>query len=184
MNQNGYDNEKFLMEQLKSGSEHAYAHLFGKYHRELCNYMTAISGNTRLAEDLAQQAFIKLWDKRQQLSIKENHLKSYLFRIAYNLFIDTQRKRQKEYALLEILKQEAYLELAETDSSLFEERLKLVEAEIENLPDQCRKVFLMGKKEGLKYREISEKLQISVKTVEVHMAKALKRLRAQLSLFF
>ena len=85
---------------------------------------------------------------------------------------------------MENLKQQAYLELVETDAVLFEERLKKVEEEIENLPEQCKKVFIMNKKEGLKYKEISEKLHISIKTVEVHMTKALKRLRAQLTIFF
>tara|TARA_R110000744_G_scaffold111486_1_gene209736 strand:+ start:59 stop:262 length:204 start_codon:yes stop_codon:yes gene_type:complete len=55
--------------------------------------------------------------------------------------------------------------------------------EIENLPDQCKKVFILSKREGLKYREISERLHISIKTVEVHMSKALKRLRTQLTVF-
>ena len=72
----------------------------------------------------------------------------------------------------------------DTDASLFEEKLKMVEQEIENLPEQCKKVFIMSKKEGLKYQEISDRLHISIKTVEVHMAKALKRLRAQLTIFF
>ena len=74
--------------------------------------------------------------------------------------------------------------MTDADTSLFEERLKKVEKEIDNLPEQCKKVFIMSKREGLKYREISEQLHISIKTVEVHMAKAMKRLRAQLTIFF
>ena len=85
--------------------------------------------------------------------------------------------------MLENLKQEAYLDIAEADTSLFEERLRKVEKEIDNLPEKCKKVFIMNKKEGLKYKEISEQLHISIKTVEVHMAKAMKRLRAQLTSF-
>lgn len=184
MDQKGYHNEKYLVEQLRKGSEEAYGHLFKQYHRELCNYIAAISGDMRIPEDIVQQAFIKLWSNREKLFIQENSLKKYLFKIAYNLFLDSKRKEKKEFQLLESLKQEAYLGLMETDTSLFEERLKKVEAEIENLPEQCKMVFILSKKEGLKYKEISEKLHISIKTVEVHMAKALKRLKAQLSLFF
>jgi len=145
--------------------------------------MTAISGNPRIAEDIAQQTFIKIWENRKKLSVSKDKLKRYLFKVAYNLFIDSQRKKKKEFELLENLKQEAYLELVDADTSLFEERLKKVEMEIDNLPEQCKKVFIMSKKEGLKYREISEQLHISIKTVEVHMAKAMKRLRAQLTSF-
>jgi len=145
--------------------------------------MTAISGNPKIAEDIAQQTFIKIWENRKKLSVSKDKLKRYLFKVAYNLFIDSQRKKKKEFELLENLKQEAYLELVDADTSLFEERLKKVEMEIDNLPEQCKKVFIMSKKEGLKYREISEQLHISIKTVEVHMAKAMKRLRAQLTSF-
>ncbi|MGB3145955.1 MAG: sigma factor-like helix-turn-helix DNA-binding protein, partial [Maribacter sp.] len=94
------------------------------------------------------------------------------------------RQESKKFKLLENLKENAYSEVLKVDYSEFEERLKIVEAEIENLPDQCKRVFLMGKREGLRYKEISEILHISIKTVEVHMSKALRRLRTQLSSFF
>ena len=183
MDQKSFINESYLIEQLKKGCTDAYGHLFKLYHKELCNYMTAITGNPKVAEDIAQQTYIKIWDNRQKLFVSKNKLKRYLFKVAYNLFIDSQRKKKKEFELLENLKQEAYLDMADADTSLFEERLKKVEKEIDNLPEQCKKVFIMSKREGLKYREISEQLHISIKTVEVHMAKAMKRLRAQLSIF-
>ncbi|MDF0709027.1 RNA polymerase sigma factor [Flagellimonas okinawensis] len=183
MDQNSFDNEPYLIEQLRKGGQDAFAHLFQLYHRELCNYMTAISGDPKISEDIAQQTFIKIWDNRTKLQVEDSKLKRYVFKIAYNLFIDTQRKRKKESQLLDNLKQQAYLEMVEADSSLFEERLKKVEREIDNLPEQCKKVFIMSKREGLKYREISEQLHISIKTVEVHMARAMKRLRAQLTSF-
>ncbi|THV59477.1 RNA polymerase sigma-70 factor [Flagellimonas alvinocaridis] len=184
MDQKKYRDEHLLVEQLKEGCQEAYGYLFGIYHRELCNYMTVVSGSTRVAEDIAQQTFIRLWDNRERLVVQENKLKHYIFKIAYHLFIDSKRKKKKEFELLESLKQEAYLEVADADASLFEERLKRVETEIENLPEQCKRVFIMSKKEGLKYQEISERLHISIKTVEVHIGKALKRLRAQLTIFF
>jgi len=183
MDQKSFTNEPYLIQQLKKGCKDAYGYLFKLYHKELCNYMTAITGNPKLAEDIAQQTFIKIWDKREKLFVAKNKLKGYLFKVAYNLFIDTQRKKEKEFELLEKLKHEAYLDMADTDTSLFEERLKKVEKEIDNLPEQCKKVFIMSKREGLKYKEISEQLHISIKTVEVHMSKAMKRLRAQLSIF-
>ncbi|WP_127139055.1 RNA polymerase sigma factor [Flagellimonas oceanensis] len=183
MNRNSFDNEPYLVEQLKIGRKEAYSHLFQLYHQELCNYMTAISGDPKAAQDIAQQTFIKIWDNRSKLKIGDNKLKRYVFKTAYHLFIDSQRKRNKESQLLESLKQQAYLDMIEVDSSLFEERLQRVEREIENLPEQCKKVFILSKREGLKYKEISEQLHISIKTVEVHMARAMKRLRAQLASF-
>ncbi len=184
MHKNSYNSEKFLIEQLRKGSEDAYGYFFNCYYQELCNYILGVSGDSKLAEEIAQRAFIKMWEKREKLRIRENGLKKYFFKIAYNLFIDSKRNRKKQFKLLEHLKQEVYSNIVEVDASLFEEKLKLVEAEIDKLPEQCKKVFVLGKKEGFKYQEISEQLDISIKTVEVHMSKALKKLRTQLSLFF
>jgi len=183
MDNNSYINEDNLLKGLKEGSEVAYGHLFKMYYKDLCNYILAISGDTMVAEEIAQQAFVKLWDKRDSLSIQGNALKPYFFKMGYNLFIDSKRKEKKKNKLLEDLKQDAYLEVINIDHNQLEHRLKLLDAEIENLPDQCKKVFILGKKEGLKYREISEMLHISIKTVEVHMSKALKKLRTQLTIF-
>ncbi|WP_437368326.1 RNA polymerase sigma factor [Maribacter litoralis] len=183
MDNNNYRNEHLLLKGLKNGSEAAYDYFFKKYYNELCNYLFAICGNTELAEEIAQQSFINFWEKRKKIEIKKNRLKPYFFRMAYNLFIDSKRNENKKSQFLENLKKEAYSEVVELDNVQFEHRLKLVQNEIENLPDQCRKVFLLGKKHGMKYKEISEQLHISVKTVEVHMSKALKRLRTQLTIF-
>lgn len=179
-----YNDENILIKDLKEGSEDAFGYLFRCYHKELCNYLLAISGNSRLADEIAQQAFVKIWEKRKNLHVQENGFKNYFFKIAYNCFIDAKRQESKKFKLLENLKKDAYMEVLKVDYHEFEERLKIVEAEIENLPDQCKRVFIMGKREGLRYKEISEILHISTKTVEVHMSKALKRLRTQLSSFF
>ncbi|MFV0248329.1 MAG: RNA polymerase sigma factor [Tenacibaculum sp.] len=179
---NQKNNEHLLIEQLKKGCHNAYKHFFLLYYKELCNYITAVSGNKRIAEDIAQQTFIKIWDNKDQLFVQENKLKKYIFKIAYHVFIDLKRKKKKEFEFLESLKQEAYLDIVDTNTSLFEEKLTKVKNEIDKLPKQCKKILIMSKVEGLKYKEISDKLQISIKTVEVHMCKALKRLRANLTI--
>ena len=91
MEGNKFDSEIFLIKSLRNGSEEAFTYFFIGYHNELCNYLTAISHDSMLAEELAQQAFIKIWDKKLKLQIKENSLKKYFFKMAYNLFIDTKR---------------------------------------------------------------------------------------------
>lgn len=127
MDRNSFKHEPYLVEQLKKGHKEAYGHLFLLYHKELCNYLTAISGDSKASEEIAQQAFIKIWENRSKLQVGKGKLKRYVFKIAYNVFIDTQRRKKKELQLLESLRQQAYLEIAEVDSSLFEERLKRVE---------------------------------------------------------
>ncbi len=174
-----YNDEQILIDRLKKGDENAYNYLYKIYYSELCTYFNTISGSRDIAEDLVQQAFIKIWKKRNSLVI-ENSLKKYIFKIGYNLFVDLKRKSKKDMLLFDQLRNDAVTEMLEYSNDEYEEKMKILNLEIEKLPTKCKTVFLLGKVNGLKYREISEELNISVKTVERHMTKALKRLRKKL----
>ena len=171
--------EKLLLKHLKNGIQEAYKYLYDTYYSELCTYAAKLCCNDQLAQDIVQQVMIKLWKKRQELSIKDS-LKKYLYKAVYYQFIDNQRRTAKEMNLLDELKQEAILELIEAPQDDFEKKYHSVEVEINKLPTKCKKVFLLGKKEGLKYKEIATKLNISIKTVESHMSLALRKLRKAL----
>jgi RNA polymerase sigma-70 factor (ECF subfamily) len=172
--------EAALILRLKEGNEKAYCELYQLYYSDLCNYASNLCGNDDLAEDIVQHTMIKIWKKGLDLNINIS-LKGYLYKSIYNHFIDLQRKTKKETSKLERLRQEALLDFVELSIEEIESIYKQIDIEIEKLPKQCREVFLLGKKEGLKYREIADKLNISVKTVERHMSIALKKLRKKLN---
>lgn len=178
-----FTNEEILLGQIKVGSREAFAFFFNKYYNSLVNYIFAISKSKTIAEEIAQETFIVIWERRKNLFIHNNYLKAYLFKTAYYKFIDDNRALNKRYRLLEELRNEAYLELIDFDSSLKEDKIKSVNIIIDSLPDRCKQIFLMSKIEGLKYQEISDKLRISVKTVETQISKALKILRSKLGAF-
>jgi RNA polymerase sigma-70 factor (ECF subfamily) len=102
---------------------------------------------------------IKIWKKGLDLNVNTS-LKGYLYKSIYNHFIDLQRKTKKEISKLERLKQEALLDFVEFSIEEIENIYKQIDIEIEKLPTQCREVFLR-KKEGLKYKEIADQLNIS-----------------------
>jgi RNA polymerase sigma-70 factor (family 1) len=172
--------ETTLIFRLKEGNERAYTELYQLYYSDLCNYASNLCGNDDLAEDIVQHTMIKIWKKGLDLNVNTS-LKGYLYKSIYNHFIDLQRKTKKETSKLERLKQEALLDFVEFSIEEIENIYKQIDIEIEKLPKQCREVFLLGKKEGLKYKEIADKLDISVKTVERHMSIALKKLRKKLN---
>ncbi|WP_307810562.1 RNA polymerase sigma factor [Gelidibacter salicanalis] len=171
--------QKKVIEGLKKGDELAYKRLYKLYYFELCTYLNTLCGSKDISKDLSQQAFIKVWKKKDSLSIKYS-LKKYILKIGYNLYQDLQRKNKKDGHLIEQLKYEAINELIEISDDELDKNIALVISEVNKLPEKCKNVFLLAKKDGLKYSEISEELNISIKTVERHMTKALKQLRKSL----
>lgn len=170
------NSEKTLIEGLRKGDEASYKRLYTLFYPELRAYLNTVSGSIEVSKDLSQQVFIKIWKKRASLSINSS-LKNYIFRIGYNLFIDLQRKNKKDLQLLDQLKHDALHEIVDLPNDDLDKKVSLVLSEIDKLPEKCKNVFLLAKKDGLKYSEIAEELNISIKTVERHMTKALRRLR-------
>lgn len=148
--------------------------LFDSLYGSLRKFLYYKSGSMEQAEDLAQESFLILWKKRE--NIDPDKVKSYLFTIANNLFLN-EVKHQK--VVLRFQKQPQRETTAETPQYLMEEeefRKKLLLA-IDNLPEKHRVVFLMNRIDKLTYREIADDLGLSVKAVEKRMHKALSALR-------
>ena len=165
-----------LVIQLRNGQEEAFVFLMDTYYKKLCVYANTLCRDHYLAEDIVQSVFMKIWERRKNL--KENYsIKSYLYQSVYNEFIDHYRQKnsllnlEKEY--FKTLKNN----LIEEDNSEVDKLISLVKQEIENLPPKCRKVFILGKQEGLTYSEIADHLNISFRTVENQMSKAFEIIR-------
>ena len=132
------------------------------------------------ATEIVHNVFLNLWEKREKVDTSTS-LKSYLFRSVHNRclnFIRDQKKFNRDETLFDRLDGDRY-----TDASDHLEEQELEQRifdSLQALPEKCREVFMMNRFEGLKYAEIAEKLNISVKTVEAQMSKALKILRENL----
>ncbi len=179
MSMHNFENEKHFIQFLKEGEESSYRHLYDLYYSELCSYVTSLCGSRDFAQDIVQQTFIKFWKNKHKINIKYS-LKKYLYKAVYHQFIDSNRKLKKEVKYLNKLQQEAILEIIDISKEDIERKYEILELEINKLPLKCKKVFLLGKKEGYKYKEIAIKLNISIKTVESHMTSALKKLKANI----
>ena len=167
-------NDKVLWKRISNDDSKAFKDLFILYYKVICNYMLQFTKDINLAEDLVQEAFIKLWINRKKLQIKTS-LKSYLFKTSYHIWIDESRKNKKKNYLFEELKYKAYTSQIEDDSSI--EKLKKIQLIIEALPKKGKEIFLLSKKEGLNNREIAEFLNISIKTVESQIRIVYQKIR-------
>jgi len=155
--------------------------IYRKYSRRVFQFAVSILKTQDDAEEIVQEVFLRIWEKRKDI---QEHLsfKSYLFTITYNTSISLIRKRIRETRYVNSIHSIQVPPDLHTPSSDMEylELKKKVEETIEKLPDRQRQTYLMSRKEGLSYREIADKLGVSVNTVENHMVKALRFLREKL----
>ncbi len=176
--------EKLLVQGLTNGNQDSYKIVFNQYYSWLYNYVYKLSNNSSLSEDLVQNVLLRLWEKKSTLRITTS-LKNYLFRACHNEFLMHLRRQKKEYDTLDFLRWETIFEMYnnEEESQLDSDWLKLEKA-IEQLPKKCREVFKLSRLEQKKHKEIADILGISTKTVEIHITKALRFLKANVSIFF
>ena len=167
-----------FVEKLKKGDYNAYTLLMNNYYKNLCGYANLFTKDPSKSEDIVQNVFVKLWVYRKKVD-SNIPLKRYLHKSVYNEFIDQYRKNKSVVSL-----EEKHLRTINTiidDNSFDIEKLMTrVNNEIEKLPEKCKKVFILNKKEGLTHDEIAEYLQISKKTVEGHITRAFKILNQKL----
>ena len=176
MKKGDYNDNDVLIDCLKKGDEKAYIYLIDTYHHKLCVYANSLIKNIYKAEDIVQNVFAKTWEQRSQL--KSNYsIKSFLYKLVYNEFIDQYRKHQSIYVLEKKHFDALNVIVLEDDSESFDRVLRVVKKEIENLPPKCKEVFILSKQEGLTNIEIAEHLNISIKTVEAQITKAFSILR-------
>ncbi len=158
-----------------------FTEMYVEHYAPLVSYLYQFTNNISEAENIAQNCFTKIWQKRKSLTIKGS-FKSYLFSVAYHTFIDSTRVNNKENLLIQELKKDAINEIyIESDTDL-EEKISIIQYAIDQLPEKCKEIFLLSKIEGLPYKKIAEKLNLSLKTVESQMRIAFIKIREKLNI--
>ncbi|SFW24789.1 RNA polymerase sigma-70 factor, ECF subfamily [Sinomicrobium oceani] len=184
MNTNGVNNS-FFIHRLKKGEETAFEALFHLYFEKLYHFANAYIENSEDAKEIVQNTFYKIWKKRGTLPADLN-LNAYLFATVKNDCLDYFKHQKIRYRYREDLEKNrsGILEASLQDDpslQLIENELLLkVNRLIDELPPGCKEIFIKSRFEGLKYKEIADELNISVKTVENQISKALRHLRNEL----
>ena len=174
-----FTNEQELVQALQNGDERAVEALFKSLYQRLCNYANTILNDIYESEEVVQQVFVQLWEKRETMEITTS-VQSYLFRAVRNTSLNKIKHEKVRRIYAEEVTAMAQQSEPATVTSFHNELQNQIHVAIESLPEQCRLVFKLSRFEELKYVEIAEQLGISVKTVENHMGKALKLMREQL----
>lgn len=168
------------MKDITMINAHVIETLFREHYQGLSRYAFSILKDQEEAEDVVQKLFVKLWEKRREIDIWKD-VKSYLYRSTYNASLN-ELKRIKRHTMYETADREnGFQSDNESSAKVIRDELeKHIEDAIQTLPAKCGEVFRMSRFNEYSYKEIAEKLDISIKTVENHMGKALRIMREEL----
>ena len=174
--------EKEILCLLKSGDTQALGELYSRNKVQIFANIRRLVKSEDIAEELLQDVFVKVWDKRDLLD-PEKSFRSYLFRIAENLVYDFFRKAARDKKLeahIMSVATELYSHIEETLYT--KESTSMLNRAVEQLPPQRRRVFTLCKIEGRSYEEVSQLLGISTSTINDHIVKATRSVREYLFL--
>lgn len=168
---------------LKSGNIDNFTEIFSIFYPSLYTFSRRYISDPDDAKDIIQNVFVNIWEKREELTIHTS-LKSYLFKMVSNACLNEIKRRNVRSNLernlkIELLGEEnRRIEQENYPSELLDsEKLTILKKAIEKLPDSCKEIFKMSRFLEMKNREIAEELNISVRTVETQIYRALKTLR-------
>lgn len=175
-----YDNDKQLLFSLSKGNEEALSSIYHKYWNRLFLSAYNVLKNREACEDIVQDTFIQLWQRREQLVINTS-LEVYLITATRYQVFHLIKKGYNRKGLFDNIE-----ELFSTDSADalldVKDTQKTINVVVETLPDKCKMIYKLSRENHLSYKEIAEQLHISPKTVENQLSIALKRIRSALSL--
>ncbi|MDO7742707.1 MAG: RNA polymerase sigma-70 factor [Pedobacter sp.] len=172
-----FDNEYELLKRLQSGDQLAFESLYQNYSREIYSKLVKMVKNVTLAEELTQDVFVKVWNKREVITI-DQPFRYYLLTLTNNLVNDFYRKAARDRKLQdEIIAASTELYNPTEEQIYYKESKELMDQAIDSLPAQQKLVFQMCKIEGKSYDEVSKLLGISTSTISNHIVKATKSIK-------
>jgi RNA polymerase sigma-70 factor, ECF subfamily len=172
--------DEVLFDKVKQDDNAAFESLFRTYYATLSHYACAILQDLDEAEEIVQDVFVKIWEKRTQLTI-ETSFKAYIYQSVKNKCLNHIRNKKTQNSHLTIIDKRDYESPnALTDLTADELNDKLYEA-MEALPPKCKQIFQLSRLDGLKHAEIATQLDLKVKTIENQIGIALKFLRNHLA---
>ena len=173
------EDSPYIIKQIQEGNLKEFEKFFKEFYPQLCLYALRFVKRKDLSEEIVQNLFCQIWENRTDLNIHTS-VKAYLYRSTYHNALQVLRKNGSHNKYKEYVKHH----FNENDSSankLEEKEInQIVQETLLSLPQPCGTIFKMSRFEGLKYKEIAQKLSISIKTVEANMGKALKAFRHSL----
>ena len=174
----------FILGRMAQGDKNAFRFFFDKYYTDLCNFINYYINDAEMAEELAQDIYVYLWENREKIKIRSS-FKSYLYSASKNKSLNYIRNEKIKQRLFKNYQEQ------QTDSGLPEESYldtsqlqEILKKSIDSLPERCREIYILSREKELTHKEIAERLNLSPKSVENQIGIALKKMREQLQPFY
>lgn len=172
--------ESKLIEEVQAGNREAWEYITRNYYPQILHFIMNMVHDHETAEELVQDVFVNFWLKRDRFVITIS-LKAYLYRAARNHTLNYLKRKKFEQEYQKGLAQSMILHKNETEDGFqFSELEKALAEAIDALPESCKEIFMMSRFEDMTYKEISQALDIPVRTVHYQIGLALKFLRERL----
>jgi RNA polymerase sigma-70 factor (ECF subfamily) len=180
-NADGDDNIDGLFQRVINDDYSAFEKIFHSSYRSLCYYSSQLVVCRQTAEEIVDDVFCNLWRNRKKIQVSCS-FRAYLIRSIRNRSLDSLRKTKgvRVYVLDHAQSVECKQSSA-SDSMIYEELSRHIDQAIENLPEQCRLIFRLSREHDLSYKDIAQKLNISVKTVDTQIGRALRFIRTRIA---
>lgn len=174
-------NDALLVAALKFDSHEAFVKIFRRYYPDLVHFTARFFPDKSLCEDIVQEAFIKVWTNRKKLET-DTSIRSYLLSLVQNIALNELRHRKVKMTYQD-MNHEIILSLSPDEHMFFSELSDAYETALAKLDPEVRETLFLSRYEKLKHREIAQRLNISVRTVEARISKALKFLQQNLRVY-
>lgn len=179
-----FDHKKLVHEIAVNNDEIAFRGFFDHYYAKLLHFSFLILRNNDLAKDVVLEVFEKVWEQRSGL-INIKDIGKYLLVLVKNKSIDQLRRRKELIAIEDVNTDISEAIVISHPENLFldQELVERLNAAVLNLPEKCRLVYRLVKEEGLKYKEVSELLNLSTKTIDNHIHNAMSSIRREIGVY-
>lgn len=176
------NDEREVVRLLKQSDEGAFNILFRFYDTRLYHFAYSYLRSTEESKEIVQETFIRIWERREGIDIEQS-FSGFLFTVAQRMVLNRLRRQKTENHYKQSLLKNEPQSVAETENKVISSELEKAKQDaLFELPPRRKMIFEMIREQGMTYKEVAEKLNISIKTVEAQMAEAMKHLRARLSL--
>ncbi len=172
--------EKSILKRLKAGDMSAIDAIYHSYSKKLYSFTFSLLKDHNQSEDLIQDIFVTLWEKRDQIN-PDLSFENYLFTICYNSVRKFFRRKNIEHKVKDYLLKNSPESIPETANTvIYNELMDIVERAVEKLPPRRKLVYKLSRQEYMQIKEIAESLSISSRTAECHLTKALSFIKQEL----